>query len=78
MTNMRRGEDKSGALLGYQLKRAVKIALNSGSPEAKLMREKRKAYNASHKEFAKTHPFTGNMVHPEEFAKYSKDMYQGD
>ena len=75
---MRRGEDKIGGMLGYQLKRAVKIALNAGSPEAKFMREKRRAYKAANKEFAKTHPYTGNAVHPEEFAKYSKDLYQGD
>ena len=78
MTDMRRGEDKIGGMLGYQIKRAAKIAVNAGSPEAKLMREKRKAYKASHKEFAKTHPYTGNAVYPEEFAKYSKNLYQGD
>ena len=78
MTDMRRGEDKITGLLGYQLKRAAKIALNAGSPEAKLMREKRKAYKAANKEFAKTHPYTGNAVHPEEFEKYAKDIYQGD
>ncbi len=78
MTDMRRGEDKIGGLLGYQLKRAAKIALNAGSPEAKLMRAKRKAYKAANKEFAKTHPYTGNAVHPEIFEQYSHDLYQGD
>lgn len=46
---MRRGEDKIIGMLGYAAKRAVKIALNAGSPEAKAMAEKRRAYKEAKK-----------------------------
>lgn len=48
-TDMRRGEDKITGMLGYAAKRAVKIALNAGSPEAKAMAEKRRAYKEAQK-----------------------------
>lgn len=48
-TDMRRGEDKIIGMLGYAAKRAVKIALNAGSPEAKAMAEKRRAYKEAKK-----------------------------
>ena len=62
MTNMRRAEDKITGLLGYALKRGVKIIFNSGSKEAKIMRARRKAYNKATKEFRKDHPHTGYGV----------------
>lgn len=61
MTRMRKAEDKVGGLISYQLKRAVKIVANSGSEEAKIMREKRHAWESTHsKEWQKAHPYTGN------------------
>lgn len=60
MSEMRPAERKISGLLAYQLKRGVKILKNAGSPEAKAMRAKRKAYKIKHKEFNKTHPNTGN------------------
>lgn len=65
MTKMVRGEDKFGPLIAYQVKRAFKILANSGSKEARLMRKKRRAYNAANKDYSKTHPFTGNAYKPE-------------
>ena len=62
MTDMRKAEDKVTGLAAYAAKRAVKIVMNSGSEEAKVMREKRRAYEESHREFAKTHPNTGNAL----------------
>ena len=61
-SDMRRAEDKVGGLLGYAIPRAVKIVLNSGSEEAKMMRKKKKEYDRASKEFHKTHPHTGNSV----------------
>ena len=68
-SDMRRAEDKVGGLLGYALKRGFNIIKNSGSEEAKEMREKRKAYNKATKEFHKTHPHTGNGVDINEMMK---------
>ena len=48
-TDMRAGEDKIKGMLPYVLKRAVKIAAYSGSPEAKAMAEKRKAFRQAKK-----------------------------
>lgn len=48
-TDMRAGEDKIKGMLPYVLKRAVKIAAYSGSPEAKAMAEKRKAFRQAQK-----------------------------
>ncbi len=48
-TDMRRGEDKILGMLPYVLKRAVKIAAYSGSPEAKAMAAKRKAFKQARK-----------------------------
>ncbi len=48
-TDMRRGEDKIIGMLPYALKRAVKIVAYSGSPEAKEMAAKRKAYKLKKK-----------------------------
>ncbi len=62
MTNMRMAEDKITGLLGYALKRGVKILFNSGSKEAKIMRARRKAYLKSTKEFRKENPHTGYGV----------------
>jgi NADPH-dependent glutamate synthase beta subunit-like oxidoreductase/NAD-dependent dihydropyrimidine dehydrogenase PreA subunit len=63
MTNMRRGEDKIAGLLPYQLSRAVKIAMNAGSEEAKIMREKRKAYEKAQRENGDAGKNTGNAEH---------------
>ena len=68
-STMRRAEDKVGGLLGYAVPRAFKILMNSGSEEAKMMREKRREYNESSKEFRKTHPHTGNAVDVESLMK---------
>ena len=62
MTDMRFAEDKVTGLAGYAAKRAIKIIRNSGSEEAKVMREKRKKYQAETREFRKTHPNTGNAM----------------
>lgn len=62
MSKMIPGESKIPAIMGYQLKRAVKILLNSGSREARLMREKKRAFKEKSKEFSQTHPLTGNSV----------------
>ena len=62
---MRRAEKKVTGLLGYQLKRSVKILFNSGSKEAKEMRKKRKEWNKYYKEAKKTAPWTGNAVNQE-------------
>jgi len=48
-TDMRRGEDKIIGMLPYVLKRAVKIAAYSGSPEARAMAVKRKAFKKARK-----------------------------
>ncbi len=48
-TDMRRGEDKILGMLPYVLKRAVKIAVYRGSPEAKAMAAKRKAFRQARK-----------------------------
>lgn len=48
-TDMRMGEDKILGLAGYALKRAVKIALYSGSPEAREMAKKRRAFKQAKK-----------------------------
>jgi len=61
MTDMRKAEDKVGGLMAYAAKRAVKIVANSGSEEAKIMREKRKEFERTHsKQWQKEHPYTGN------------------
>ena len=57
MTDYRKAEDKVGGLLSYAIPRAFKIVLNSGSPEAKEMAAKRKAYRQD-----PDHPHTGNAV----------------
>ena len=57
MTDYRRAEDKITGLLSYAIPRAVKIVLNSGSPEAKEMAAKRKAYKQD-----PDRPHTGNAV----------------
>ena len=61
-SNMRRAEKKVTGLLGYALKRSVKIALHSGSKEAREMRKKRKEWNKHYKESKKIAPHTGNAV----------------
>lgn len=48
-TDMRMGEDKILGMAGYALKRAVKIALYSGSPEAREMAKKRRAFKQAKK-----------------------------
>ena len=68
-SDMRRAEDKVGGLLGYAVKRGFDIIKNSGSEEAKIMRQKRKEYNEATKEFHKTHPHTGNGVDINELMK---------
>ena len=61
-SDMRFAEDKVTGLLSYQLKRMMKIALHSGSKEARMMRKKRHEYNRSTKQFRKENPHTGNKV----------------
>ena len=61
-TNMRRAEDKITGLLGYALKRGIKIIAHSGSKEAKQMRLKRRAFNKERKEWKNEKPHTGNAV----------------
>ena len=62
-SDMRRAEDKITGLLGYAAKRGLKIIANSGSEEAKIMRQKRKEYNKTHdKEWRKANPHTGNAL----------------
>ena len=58
---MREAEKKVTGLLGYALKREVKILFNSGSKEAREMRKKRRAWKKN-KEFRKKYPNTGNSV----------------
>ena len=62
MSNMRVAEKKVTGLAKYALKRAVKIALHSGSKEAREMAKKRRAYKKATKDFRKTHPNTGNSI----------------
>lgn len=64
MTDYRRAEDKITGLLSYAIPRAVKIVLNSGSPEAKEMAAKRKAYKQDPNK-----PHTGNAVDIDEMMK---------
>ena len=64
MTDYRRAEDKITGLLSYAIPRAVKIVLNSGSPEAKEMAAKRKAYKQDPEK-----PHTGNAVDIDEMMK---------
>ena len=65
-STMRRAEDKVGGLLGYAVPRAFKILLNSGSKEAKLMREKRREYKKQVAERPEKLPHTGNAVDVDE------------
>lgn len=67
-TDMRFAEDKIKGLVPYAMKRAFRILKNSGSEEAKIMREKRREFNKN-KEFNKAHPNTGNAVPMEENCK---------
>ena len=60
-SDMREAEKKVTGLLGYALKREVKILFNSGSKEAREMRKKRRAWKKN-KEFRKKYPNTGNSV----------------
>ena len=62
MSDMRRAENKVTGLLTYALPRAFKIIAHSGSKEAKMMRQKRKAYKKATKATAKSQPHTGNAV----------------
>ena len=52
-TDMRPAEKKVTGLMGYAVKRAVKIALYSGSPEAREMAKKRRAYKQAKKSEAR-------------------------
>ena len=65
-STMRRAEDKVGGLLGYAVPRAFKILLNSGSKEAKLMREKRREFKKQVAERPEKLPHTGNAVDVDE------------
>ena len=47
---MRVAEDKVTGLLKYQAARVCKIIANSGSEDAKIMREKRRAWKKAQKE----------------------------
>ena len=59
---MRRAEKKVTGLLGYALKREVKILFHSGSKEAREMRKKRKEWNKYYKKAKETAPNTGYAV----------------
>ena len=59
-SDMRRAENKITGLLGYAAKRAIKMALHSGSKEAREMRAKRRAWNKANKNNPNKH--TGNAV----------------
>ncbi len=61
-TNMRMAEDKITGLLGYAIKRGVRIVAHSGSKEARMMRAKRRAFNKERKVWKKQYPHTGNAV----------------
>ena len=61
-TDMRKAEAKVGNLLKYAMKRGCKIALHSGSKEARMMRKKRHEYNRASKATRKSAPHTGNSV----------------
>ena len=61
-SKMRKAEKKVSGLLGYALKREVKILFNSCSKEARMMRKKRKEWKKHYKVAKKTHPNTGNAV----------------
>ena len=61
-SNMRRAEDKVTGLLGYAIKRGIRIVTHCGSKEAKEMRLKRKAFNKERKSWKKEFPHTGNAV----------------
>lgn len=61
-SDMRVAEKKVTGLLGYQLKRMVKIALHSGSKEARMMAKKRRAWKKENKQFIKENPNTGNSI----------------
>ncbi|MBQ9266666.1 MAG: FAD-dependent oxidoreductase [Bacilli bacterium] len=61
-TNMRRAEDKITGLLGYALKRGIKIIAHSGSKEARMMRKKRREFNKARKAWKKEKPHTGNSI----------------
>ena len=61
-STMRIAEKKIGGLLGYASKRWVKILLNSGSKEARMMRKKRREWLKNTKEFRKENPNTGNYT----------------
>ena len=49
-SDMRVAEDKVTGLLKYQTARIGKIIMNAGSEDAKIMREKRKAWKKAQKE----------------------------
>lgn len=48
-TDMRAGEDKIPGMLGYAVKRAAKIVANAGSPEARMMAQKRREFKQAKK-----------------------------
>ena len=62
---MRKAEKKVTGLLGYALPRAVKIAFNSLSKDAREMRKKRHEWNKYYKTAKLTAPHTGNAVKDE-------------
>ena len=61
-SKMRKAEKKVTGLLGYALPRAVKIAFNSLSKDAREMRKKRHEWNKYYKTAKATAPHTGNSV----------------
>lgn len=48
-TDMRAGEDKIPGMLSYTIKRAAKIVANAGSPEARMMAQKRREFKRAKK-----------------------------
>lgn len=63
MTHMLAGEQKPAAVMGYSMKRAFRILTHAGTPEAKEMRRRRKAYKRANKAFNREHPDIGNAYH---------------
>lgn len=64
MTDYRAAEKKVTGLLSYAVPRAVKIVLNSGSKDAKVMRAKRKEFKKDPNK-----PHTGNAIDTEDLMK---------
>ena len=64
------GYPQESDLSGFSSGHCITVAgVRSDMPEARMMRQKRKEYLTSTKEFRKTHPHTGNAVDVEAMMK---------